>query len=507
MSSLLAFLLSASAVGALTLCIIVAIKPATTKVFSKTWHYYMGLIPAIFFLGGAGLLNMPAEFIQPYIGVNTSAIYANTATGIVNTRITPIIAAETYLHLSLPVEPVTIIQSPQATRWTHSISGFINTPAITHLLVLIWVIGMAIFAIVNIMRYMAYRQALMQYARPYAYAESPITALTSNTATTPLLIGFIRPKIILPDIEYSWQELEMILAHELVHHRRKDTWLKLLILIVNAIHWFNPAAYALTRYMNNHSELSCDEAVVIEMDAQARKSYGETILAMLQHSAAQKSLICASTLCSPSNNIKRRLEEMLNVKKTHKIIVAISLALALIITGVGGVVAYGLRLDASSNGDITITSPTIIPADEVITSNITVESSVLHLYGHVNGIITVNQSGSLIISGSGQVNGTVVVDGYLYLSDSGLITGAGTRGVTVNQDGVFVMNGGYIRGNSYTGVGGGVWLNNGTFIMYDGYIIENISDGGGGGVYMTYPAHFTMHGGRIKNNTGNVQLR
>ena len=489
MSSIIFFLLTTSGVGAIVLCIVIALQPATSKVFSKTWHYYMGLVPAAFFLGGAGIVNMMVGFVQPFFSLRElSGTYVGTT--VMSTHI----SAETYYAI-VPVELSAI--APMG--WVRGISGFMAIPAIMPVLILIWTMGVFLFAAINIVRYRSYRCALMLHAYPCTSVESPIRVLISKKVATPMIIGFVHPVILLPEVEYCPKELEMILAHELVHFRRKDTWLKLIILVVNAVHWFNPAAYMLARYMNDLCELSCDEVVVMEMDAKRRKVYGETILYMLHHGIMQRSVVCASALCDPSKDIKRRLTEMVNVRKTKKIMVALSLALALLISGVGSVVAYGLMLNTDIDG-ITISSPTIIPADYVINDNIVVEGSILHLYGQVNGTITIGQSGSLIISGSGQVNGMVIVNGNLYLSENGLITGEGTRGVVVNHDGVFVMNGGYIRGNSYAGYGGGVLIDDGKFTMYDGYIVENTARYGGGVAVRGTEHNFTIHGGQIANN-------
>ena len=273
---------------------------------------------------------------------------------------------------------------------------------------------------------------------------------------------------------------------------------------------------------------------------------------------------------------------MLNVKKMRKITVALSLALALVIVGVGGIVAHGFRSDPNNGEDyyaeaydeaydeatedvmhmypeeseepadgdeyayledpmdseddyyiypveepedydavedsepyeepeeyipldeladaLVVAAPMIISADEVVSGNFLVESE-MTVYGLVNGIITVETGGLLTIAGSGQVNGTVIVSGKAYLTDSGLITGAGTRGVTINPGGVFEMTSGFIRGNSFYGDGGGVWMRGGSFIMHCGLIEGNTSyNGRGGGVYVDYDSMFNMYGGYIRGN-------
>lgn len=58
--------------------------------------------------------------------------------------------------------------------------------------------------------------------------------------TSPMLLGIIKPQIILPQREYTKEGMEYILSHEMTHYKRKDLWVKLLIITARTIHWFNP---------------------------------------------------------------------------------------------------------------------------------------------------------------------------------------------------------------------------------------------------------------------------
>lgn len=73
-------------------------------------------------------------------------------------------------------------------------------------------------------------------------------------------------------------------------------------------------------------------------------------------------------------------------------------------------------------------------------------------------------------------------------------------GVSV-YSGTFTMYGGSITGNTVTGSGGGVYVNEkGTFNMKGGSITGNTSSSYGGGVYVYNGAEFTMTGGNITDN-------
>lgn len=99
--------------------------------------------------------------------------------------------------------------------------------------------------------------------------------------STPFLYGILKPRIVLPDIKFTTEELRYVFQHELTHWKRHDAWLKCLILIVNAVHWFNPLAYIARRNIDNFCELSCDESVVSSMNNEERRRYCELMLDVL----------------------------------------------------------------------------------------------------------------------------------------------------------------------------------------------------------------------------------
>ncbi len=59
----------------------------------------------------------------------------------------------------------------------------------------------------------------------------------------PAVTGILRPTLLLPEgivRDRTPDELEPILAHELIHIRRGDLWVGLLQTIVLALWWFHP---------------------------------------------------------------------------------------------------------------------------------------------------------------------------------------------------------------------------------------------------------------------------
>lgn len=330
--NLLFGLITSSIVGSVVFFTLLLLRLITGKVFSKTWHYYCLLVPLIFLLGGTHIAINLAGFMQK---ISPSPTPQEMPTGtLYEVIMSPVLdnLLDTTVHNGETDVGIAIAIS-------------ITSQLITHLertapfLLTLWLMGTIIFMVINTKKYLEYSRAVLHNVKTVNDIDCKIPIVTSSTAHTPMLIGVIKPIIVLPNIHFVDKELDMILAHEMVHYRRKDLFVKLLMLISNAVHWFNPAAYVLNRQLNTACELSCDEKVVSEMDTQNRVFYGETILKVLKHSTAQRSIVdnvaFATNLCNSKKNTKRRLTSMMNTKRMRKSVAALSVAAGVLVVGGG----------------------------------------------------------------------------------------------------------------------------------------------------------------------------
>lgn len=107
----------------------------------------------------------------------------------------------------------------------------------------------------------------------------------------PMLAGLIRPVLLLPEDTSGFSAPGYAILHELTHYRRKDIWLKSLVLWVNALHWFNPLVWYMVRLVERDTELACDEDALRQLPPEEHSAYGHTILDAadrLQKTAAYK---------------------------------------------------------------------------------------------------------------------------------------------------------------------------------------------------------------------------
>lgn len=152
---------------------------------------------------------------------------------------------------------------------------------------------------------------------------------------TPILIGFFRPAVILPDKKYEDVQLRNILMHEITHRKKQDIFVKWLLIFVGAIHWFNPMIYFVRREMNQACELACDESVIKRFDISEMQQYGNTLIAVAADSIRRTPF--SVTMFEDKKILKERLAAIMKHKKYSKrTVVTASIILTIIVCGILG---------------------------------------------------------------------------------------------------------------------------------------------------------------------------
>ena len=142
-----------------------------------------------------------------------------------------------------------------------------------------------------------------------------IRVFTSPSISSAMTVGaFYRNTIlVLPEREYTDEELDMIFSHELVHIVREDGMTKLYMAICRAFNFYDPFVYLGTRKCCEDIELACDEIVLIDADEERRKDYGKLIL-----SSAGEGKGFTSNLSADGESMKYRLMNILKPKEKRK---------------------------------------------------------------------------------------------------------------------------------------------------------------------------------------------
>lgn len=188
-----------------------------------------------------------------------------------------------------------------------------------------------------------------------------ILLLRSPVLATPLTLGlFDRTlRLVLPQREYTPEELELIFRHEVGHIRNEDIKTKAFLFFSLALGWFNPLIWLACYKVAQDLELSCDEGVLYRRDDQTRHKYA----ALLLHTAGS-SLGLTSCLSASGRTLRYRLRRVLHPGK--------KLSGALLL----GLSTFFMMM---SYGSIALAQPART-ADELIFQNMPFDHVIHHIF-------------------------------------------------------------------------------------------------------------------------------
>lgn len=132
----------------------------------------------------------------------------------------------------------------------------------------------------------------------------PLIASCSRVGV-PVVVGVLRPMILLPTSLISGltpQELEAVLVHELAHIRRFDPAVNVLQRLVEAMLFFHPAVWWVSRRVSAERENACDDLVL--RTSCGRSEYAQALLRMAELCMARgdRAMIGTSALAATGKN-------------------------------------------------------------------------------------------------------------------------------------------------------------------------------------------------------------
>lgn len=179
-----------------------------------------------------------------------------------------------------------------------------------------------------------YEKLLAECKQKLAFS-GQVEILIQDYLTSPALIGFLKPKIILPKYaeDLSEESLSYILLHELAHYKRKDMLINYILLILQAVYWFNPLIWLAFRFIREDMELLNDNYVIKYIGNEYSKAYSRSLVEVLAHShniSLMPKLLC---MVDGKKNVERRIRMIsLNEKfKQKKWLIAAACILLMIV--------------------------------------------------------------------------------------------------------------------------------------------------------------------------------
>lgn len=124
-----------------------------------------------------------------------------------------------------------------------------------------------------------------------------IEVLRSELVVTPVLIGWIRPVILLPlavTCEFPVDQVELILAHELAHLKRWDPLVNLFQLVLETLYFYHPIVHWISRDVRNEREICCDRLALSVTDG-SRREFAATLAQLGELRGHAGSLILAAS--------------------------------------------------------------------------------------------------------------------------------------------------------------------------------------------------------------------
>ncbi len=202
---------------------------------------------------------------------------------------------------------------------------------------------------------------------------TPVRMFFSKNVDIPMVIGSIKPMILLPIAtinQLTTDELEAILVHELAHIIRNDYLVNIFQMIVETILFFNPFMWLISANIRREREHCCDDLVIRQL--QHPLCYAKALAALESSQAHRLAIKLAAT--GNKNQLFNRIKRIMEMKKDSMnysylaIVICIVLALTFSISHLNTAGAQTkktktIKTATQSDSSVTITTHKIIIID------------------------------------------------------------------------------------------------------------------------------------------------
>ncbi len=157
------------------------------------------------------------------------------------------------------------------------------------------------------------------------------------TISVPMVVGLLRPRILLPEHWSKWTEPQRrsVFVHEMAHIARADLFWHFLTKAACAVYWFHPLVWRVNRNMRIERELACDDAVLYY--GVKGSDYAETLVLVANSLSGHTAAL--GIAMSQTHKIESRIDAILDptvqrkpLKKRNTMLLFLALSVA-----VGGI--------------------------------------------------------------------------------------------------------------------------------------------------------------------------
>jgi len=162
---------------------------------------------------------------------------------------------------------------------------------------------------------------------------TPPRLLQSDGSGSPLLVGILRPAIVLPTTtlkQLDTAERELVIAHEIAHVKRRDLLSGLVAAVIRAMFFFHPLAWLSERQLRLTQEIAADE-LAIALQKRHPASYASLLVSIVSKLECGPLVPTMSVGAAGSqSSLQQRLSAMRFMKPVSpRIVIAYGVALGL----------------------------------------------------------------------------------------------------------------------------------------------------------------------------------
>jgi len=180
-----------------------------------------------------------------------------------------------------------------------------------------------------------------------------VALLESGIVKVPVVVGFIKPLILLPVgliANLPYNQVESILLHELAHIRRRDYLVNVLQSFVEIIFFFNPAILWVSSLIKEEREACCDEMAVNYLDS--KSDYIRALVSFQEY--AMHSPGYAMAFPGKRNSLLQRVKRIIN-NENKKLT---SMEKTILFCGIIAITSFGILSNKNAKAQKNILSRT-----------------------------------------------------------------------------------------------------------------------------------------------------
>jgi TonB family protein len=176
-------------------------------------------------------------------------------------------------------------------------------------LVLVWAVGVGMLGMRVLRQWQGLRVLLREaerlpewQARAQHFVERlglrrMVPVLASVRVSTPTLVGWVRPAVVLPLAVLARMpaaQIDLVLAHELAHLKRFDHIVNLFQVVLETLFFYHPVVHWISREARNERELCCD-ALALRTTGGERRDFVAALAGLEELRAGHADLVLAAS--------------------------------------------------------------------------------------------------------------------------------------------------------------------------------------------------------------------